>query len=342
MRKYRRNEETDNMNTMPIYFINGFLESGKTTFLRETIDEDYFAIDGTTLLIVCEEGEEEYDDSNLAKNKTVMEVIDEEADFTVEKLIELEKKHNPERIIIEYNGMWNIKEMKLPAYWEIQQQITFVDASTFATYFANMRSLLAEQIRLSDLIVFNRCQGIDELPSYRRSLKAINQRAEVVFEDADDEIVDQITEEDLPYDVKADVIQIYDEDFGICLEGNLLMGLTYTDSEPPMTLSMTFGQYGYIVDEEHCPRDYDWDYKADELFIKFMASKYPEYIEAYIRGYKGYLLEDLEAEIRYCDDRDEEKYFNKVIYLTTLCGLQNLSFPPTDQTQASSSGSMQS
>ena len=203
------------MNTMPIYFINGFLESGKTTFLRETIDEDYFAIDGTTLLIVCEEGEEEYDSSNLAKNKTVMEVIDEEEDFTVEKLIELEQKHNPERIIIEYNGMWNIKEMKLPAYWEIQQQITFVDASTFATYFANMRSILAEHVRLSDLIVFNRCQGIEELPSYRRSLKAINQRADVVFEDADDEMVDQITEEDLPYDMKADVIQIYDEDFGI-------------------------------------------------------------------------------------------------------------------------------
>ncbi len=203
------------MKTMPIYFINGFLESGKTTFLRETIDEDYFAIDGTTLLIVCEEGMEEYDSDNLSKNHTVMEVIEEEDDFTIEKLIDLEKRHNPERIIIEYNGMWNIKEMRLPAYWEIQQQISFIDASTFSTYFANMRSILAELVRRSDLIVFNRCQGIKELPSYRRSLKAINQQAEVVFEDADDDMVDQITEEDLPYDVKADVIQIYDEDFGI-------------------------------------------------------------------------------------------------------------------------------
>ena len=203
------------MNTVPVYFINGFLESGKTSFLAETIDEDYFAIDGTTLLIVCEEGIEEYDLNNLSKNHTVMELIEEEEDFTIEKLIELEKKHNPERIIIEYNGMWNIKEMRLPAYWEIQQQISFIDASTFSTYFANMRSILAELVRRSDLIVFNRCQGIEELPAYRRSLKAVNQRAEVVFEDADDDIVDQITEEDLPYDVKADVIQIYDEDFGI-------------------------------------------------------------------------------------------------------------------------------
>lgn len=203
------------METMPIYFIDGFLESGKTTFLRETINEDYFAIDGTTLLLVCEEGMEEYDADNLSKNKTIMEAVEEEEDFTIENLAALEKKYKPERIIIEYNGMWNIKEMKLPAHWEIQQQITFIDASTFSTYFANMRSLLAEQIRLSDLIVFNRCQGIDELPAYRRSLKAINQRADVVFEDADDDIVDQITEEDLPYDMKADVIQIYDEDFGI-------------------------------------------------------------------------------------------------------------------------------
>lgn len=203
------------METMPIYFINGLLESGKTTFLKETIDEDYFAIDGTTLLLVCEEGEEEYDAGNLAKNRTVMAVIDEEEDFTVESLSALEKQYKPERIIIEYNGMWNIKEMKLPAHWEIQQQISFVNAATFPTYFANMRSIMAEQIRLSDLIVFNRCQGIEELPSYRRSLKAINQRADVVFEDADDDIVEQITEEDLPYDMKADVIEIYDEDFGI-------------------------------------------------------------------------------------------------------------------------------
>lgn len=203
------------MQTMPIYFINGFLESGKTSFLKETIDEEYFAIDGTTLLLVCEEGEEEYDFNNLQKNRTVMEVIEDEEDFTIANLTKLEQKYKPERIIVEYNGMWNNKEMKLPAHWEIQQQITFIDASTFSTYFANMRSMLAEQIRLSDLIVFNRCQGMDELPSYRRSLKAINQRAEVVFEDADDEVVDQITEEDLPYDVKADVISIYDEDFGV-------------------------------------------------------------------------------------------------------------------------------
>ncbi len=203
------------METMPIYLINGFLESGKTTFLNQTIDEDYFLVEGTTLLIVCEDGLVEYDSKLLDKNRTILEMIEDQEDFTVEKLITLENKYKPERILLEYNGMWNAKDMKLPGHWEIQQQISFLDASTFTTYFANMKSLLAEMIRKSDMIIFNRCQGIEDLPVYRRALKAINQRAQVVFEDADEDMVDVITEEDLPYDVNAPTIEIDEEAFGI-------------------------------------------------------------------------------------------------------------------------------
>ena len=65
---------------VPIYLITGFLESGKTTFLRFTLDQDYFQIDGKTLLILMEEGEEEYDTKALAKNNTVVEVIEKEED----------------------------------------------------------------------------------------------------------------------------------------------------------------------------------------------------------------------------------------------------------------------
>lgn len=96
----------------PVYIINGFLESGKTEFITYTISQPYFQIRGKTLLIVCEEGEVEYDADILRKSRTVMEVIDEESEFTPENLIELEKKYKPERIIVEYNGMWNCKNMK--------------------------------------------------------------------------------------------------------------------------------------------------------------------------------------------------------------------------------------
>ena len=159
----------------PVYVINGFLESGKTEFITYTLAQPYFQIGGRTLLILCEEGENEYDAALLKRSRTVLELIEDEADFQPAKLIELEKKHKPERIIIEYNGMWNYKEMKLPWHWKIEQQITTIDASTFPMYYTNMKSLLAEQIRASELIIFNRCDGVKDLSSYKRNVKAINQ-----------------------------------------------------------------------------------------------------------------------------------------------------------------------
>lgn len=198
----------------PVYMINGFLESGKTEFITYTLAQPYFQVRGKTLLILCEEGENEYDPMLLKQSRTVLEVIDEEEDFVPNKLIELEKKYKPERIIVEYNGMWNYKEMKLPWHWRIEQQITTIDASTFPMYFTNMKSLLAEQIRKSELIIFNRCDGVEDLGSYKRNVKAINPKAEIVFEDSNGEI-NEIMEEDLPYDLKAPVIDLDNNGYGI-------------------------------------------------------------------------------------------------------------------------------
>ena len=165
-------------------------------------------------MILCEEGENAYDADLLKQSRTELVLIEAEEEFTTGRLIELEKKYKPERIIIEYNGMWNYKEMKLPWHWKIEQQITTIDASTFPMYFTNMKSLLAEQIRKSELIIFNRCDGVGDLSSYKRNIKAINQKAEIVFEDANGEI-NEIMEEDLPYDLKAPVIELNNEGYGI-------------------------------------------------------------------------------------------------------------------------------
>lgn len=198
----------------PVYMINGFLESGKTEFITYTLAQPYFQVRGTTLLILCEEGEIEYDPMLLKQSRTVLEVIEEEEDFVPNRLIELEKKHKPERIVIEYNGMWNYKEMKLPWHWKIEQQITTINAATFPVYFTNMKSLLAEQIRKSELIIFNRCDGVKDLSSYKRNVKAINPAADIVFEDANGE-VNEMMEEELPYDLKADVIELDNVSYGI-------------------------------------------------------------------------------------------------------------------------------
>jgi len=198
----------------PVYIINGFLESGKTEFITYTLDQEYFQIKGKTLIILCEEGEEEYEPALLSRSNSVLELIEQEEDFTPENLLELEKKHRPERIIIEYNGMWNFKNMKLPWHWRVEQQITTIDASTFSMYFTNMKSLLAEMIRKSEMIIFNRCDGIEDLASYRRNVKAINQQGEIIFEDKDGEIT-QMFEEDLPFDLNSDPIVLDDMGYGI-------------------------------------------------------------------------------------------------------------------------------
>lgn len=199
----------------PVYVINGFLESGKTEFISFTLSQPYFQIQGKTLLLLCEEGENEYDAALLKQSRTETEFIREETDFTPEKLTELEKKHKPERIIIEYNGMWNYKNAKLPWYWKLEQQITVIDGSTFPMYYTNMRSLLAEMIRGSEMIIFNRCDTVrDQLNTYKRNIKAVNAGADVVFEDSNGEI-DEIFEEDLPYDLEQETITLDNTGYGI-------------------------------------------------------------------------------------------------------------------------------
>lgn len=198
----------------PVYVINGFLESGKTEFICYTLDQPYFQMKGRTLLIVCEEGEEEYDEALLKKSHTDMVLIENEEEFHTSHLIELEKKYKPERIIIEYNGMWNYKNMKLPFHWSIEQQITIIDASTFPMYFTNMKSLLAEMLRKSEMIIFNRCDGVEDLSSYKRNVKAINQQADIIFEDSEGE-VNQIFEDDLPYCLDDPIIELDNEGYGI-------------------------------------------------------------------------------------------------------------------------------
>ena len=199
----------------PVYIINGFLESGKTEFICYTLDQPYFQIKGRTLLIVCEEGENEYEEKLLKKSRTDIEYIEEEEDFNPPHLIELEKKYKPERIIIEYNGMWNFKNIKLPFHWTVEQQITTIDASTFPMYYTNMKSLLAEMLRKSEMIIFNRCDDVvEELSNYKRNVKAINQKADIIFEDAQGEI-NQIFEDDLPYSLDAPIIELDNEGYGI-------------------------------------------------------------------------------------------------------------------------------
>lgn len=203
--------------TVPIYLITGFLESGKTSFLNFTLQQDYFYIEGKTLLILCEEGEVEYDMEALKLCNTVVEIIEKEEDLTPERLAAMDIIHQPERVIIEYNGMWLVskfEQMSKPEGWGIEQHITCVDASTFQMYMTNMKSIFMDMVRQADMVIFNRCQKEDPLPTYRRGIKVANQRAEIIFEDEEGELED-IFQDEMPFDINAPVIDILPEDYGI-------------------------------------------------------------------------------------------------------------------------------
>lgn len=231
----------------PVYIINGFLESGKSEFINFTLEQPYFQIRGKTLLLLCEEGEIEYDETLLKKSRTILELIEKEEDFNSTNLVELEKKYKPERIIVEYNGMWNFKNMKLPWHWKVEQQITTIDASTFPMYFTNMRSLLAEMIRNSEMIIFNRCDGVNDLSVYKRNVKAINAKADIIFEDANGEI-NEIFEDDLPYDLKQDTLELDNYGYGIWYLDSLDHLERYIGKQVTFT--------AMVLKPENFPKDY--------------------------------------------------------------------------------------
>lgn len=206
------------MEKIPVYVINGFLDSGKSSFYTYTIGQPYFQSPDRTLLILCEEGEVEYSEKLLKQSRTDMAVIESVDEFTPAKLMALNAQYQPGRVLIEWNGMWDFRKFRLPHAWVLEQQISCIDASSFGMYFSNlaMRSLLFEELRNSELIMFNRCDDIEEeeLIKYKRNVKAVCANAELIFEDKDGEI-DLTTEEDLPFDINQEVIDLEGINYGV-------------------------------------------------------------------------------------------------------------------------------
>ncbi len=201
---------------IPVFLINGFLEAGKTQFLRFTLGQEYFQQDGKTLLLVCEEGDEEYPEKLLKKTDTVKLQIEDFTELTTDRLKAMEVAYNPERVIIEWNGIWMMDDFRLPDGWFLNQQITIIDASTFDVYMKNMKPLLGQMLRFTEMVICNRADDVPEekLGNYYMQLKAMAQNAEIIFEGKNGEIRGDFNIE-LPYDINSDFIKIDPKDFGI-------------------------------------------------------------------------------------------------------------------------------
>lgn len=207
------------MMEIPVYLVTGFLESGKTSFIKEMLNDPEFN-DGSesNLIIACEEGEVEFSAEELADMNAVVVNVEDKDSLTEDFFAHLEDYYCPDRVFIEYNAVWTLDAMaqvKKPENWILAQRICTVDSTTFELYLNNMRNLMSDCLNLADLVIFNRCTEETPLSPYRRTVKAMNAPATILFEMEDGSLQDGVSDEDLPYDMSAEVIDIADDQFGL-------------------------------------------------------------------------------------------------------------------------------
>ena len=206
------------MEQLPVFVINGFLEAGKTQFMKFTMQQEYFKTEGNTLLIVCEEGDEEYDEKLLSSTNTTIKYIEDIKDFTIQNMEKFTKEVNPERILIEWNGLWEQDKLEIPDIWFINQMITIYDTSTLDLYIKNkdLKAYMGKMLINSELVICNRADNIDEdiLSTYHLQIKAMAPNAEIIFEGEEGEITGDFSI-NLPYNLDDKKLIIKPEDYGV-------------------------------------------------------------------------------------------------------------------------------
>ncbi len=200
---------------MPVYLFTGFLESGKTKFIQETLEDKRFCNKEKTLLLVCEEGEEEYAPEQFATDTVVIRVLEGQEQLTTENLTKWAQETKADRVVIEYNGMWLLDALyaAMPEGWVVYQEFMFADAGTFLSYNGNMRQLVYDKLKSCELVVFNRFKPDMDKMEFHKVVRAASRRADIAYESTDGKVVYDDIEDPLPFDLNAPIIEIGDADF---------------------------------------------------------------------------------------------------------------------------------
>ena len=204
-------------NDIPVYLFTGFLESGKTKFIQETLEDKRFNNGERTLLLVCEEGEEEYAPDQFYGKNVFIRQVESGEELTSENLTDWLAQTKSTRAVVEYNGMWMLDTLynAMPESWVVYQEFMFADAATFLTYNANMRQLTYDKLKSCELVVFNRFRKeMDKMP-FHKIVRGASRRTDIAYEYASNKVEYDDIEDPLPYDVTAPVIEIKDSDYAI-------------------------------------------------------------------------------------------------------------------------------
>ena len=202
---------------MPVYLFTGFLEAGKTRFIQETLEDRRFCKGERTLLLLCEEGEEEYEPDEFAAKTVEIRTITDQAELTAENLQRLAREAKAERVVVEYNGMWLLDQLysALPEGWMVYQEFFFADARTFLLYNENMRQLVYDKLKSCELAVFNRFTPDMDKMAFHKIVRGASRRCDIAYEAPDGKVEYDDIVDPLPFDVDAPVIEIGDDDYAL-------------------------------------------------------------------------------------------------------------------------------
>lgn len=196
----------------PIYMFTGFLDSGKTTSIKKTLEDPRFTENEKTLILCLEEGDEIYDEGFLNGTNSVIEYLDFES-LNKDDIEKLDQKYNPDRIFIEFNGMDDDRELfkdGFPKGYEIAQIICTIDVTKFKLFVLNMPQFMFNHIAMSDMIVLHNFENAD-FKYLRNNIKSMNGNAVIILEDKDGNMYD------LPISDIFDPnnLDISDDDYGL-------------------------------------------------------------------------------------------------------------------------------
>jgi len=203
------------MKEVAVFIFLGFLDSGKTTFIKETLEDPRMEKGKKTLLLVCEEGDTEYETDKFAVKNVKIETLEDEGDLSQENMLFFNRKHNPDQVFIEYNGTWTLDALfeNMPENWVVYQMLTFFDATTFLNYNKNMRQLVFDKIQMTQMVVFNRFKGEMEKMDFHKVVRGISRQVDIIYEYLGGKIERDEIEDPLPFDVNAPVVEIEDRDY---------------------------------------------------------------------------------------------------------------------------------
>ena len=204
------------MQQIPVYVFTDFLDSGKTKFIQETLEDPRFNAGERTLLLVFEEGEEEYDISTYPHQNVYIEVLDQQS-VTTKELQNLAKKYKAQRVVAELNGMQLVGDLytRFPAGWAVAQEVMFADSTTFMTYNANMRNLVMDKLVGAQMVIFNRLEQGEDIMPFHKLVRAANRRIDILYDYTDGSTQFDEIEDPLPFDINAPVIEVKDEDYAL-------------------------------------------------------------------------------------------------------------------------------